>query len=46
MTTIVILGQANTFSELAARKYGEASGGEFSVEMPADAENDVEVLIR
>jgi hypothetical protein len=40
MTTIATLGQANTFSELAARKYGDESGGEFSVEMPADAEND------
>jgi hypothetical protein len=40
MTTIATLGPANTFSELTARKYGEESGGEFSVEMPTDAEND------
>jgi len=46
MTTIDTLGQANTFAELDARKYGEGSGGEFSVEMPADAENDWGVLIR
>jgi len=31
MTTIATLGPANTFSELAARKYGKENGGEFSV---------------
>ena len=42
MRTIATLGPANTFFELAARKYGEESGGEFSVEMPnvADAEDE------
>ena len=39
MTTIATLGPANTFSELAAIKYGEEIGAEFSVEMPTDAED-------
>lgn len=33
MRTIATLGPANTFSELAARKYGEESDGEFRVEL-------------
>ncbi|VUT27552.1 MAG: Prephenate dehydratase [Candidatus Syntrophoarchaeum sp. GoM_oil] len=33
MKTIATLGPANTFSELAARKYGKESGTEFSIEL-------------